>query len=183
MRELEQLATGGLTAIDRVFALQYVPLFRKVSADEMRHLASVAAPITMKAGAVLFPESAPPAIWLLLTGEVVLESSTGEPAHDRARRRRHRSREHDGRAEPGPERERRQRRHRPEARSRGPVRRPRPNARTCCVRCSPACSNASARRRYRNAIALKAAGHRDLTRPTLRRLPEPCGPSPADLAG
>jgi AAA family ATP:ADP antiporter len=79
-RELEQLASGGLTAIDRVFALQYVPLFRRVSADEMQHLATVAAPVKMTAESVLFPESAPPALWLLLTGEVVLESSTGESA-------------------------------------------------------------------------------------------------------
>jgi len=78
-RELGQLAHGGLTAIDRVFALQYVPLFRRVSAEEMRHLAAVAAPVTMKEGAVLFPESAPPALWLLLTGEAMLASSTGEP--------------------------------------------------------------------------------------------------------
>ena len=79
VRELEQLATGGLTAIDRVFALQYVPLFRRVSAEEMQHLAGIAAPVKMAAGAVLFPESAPPALWLLLTGEVALESSTGQP--------------------------------------------------------------------------------------------------------
>jgi CRP-like cAMP-binding protein len=78
-RELEQLAAGGLTAIDRVFALQYVPLFRRVSADEMQHLATVAAPVKMAAGSVLFPESAPPALWLLLSGEVALESSTGKP--------------------------------------------------------------------------------------------------------
>ncbi len=71
---------GGLTAIDRVFALQYVPLFRRVSADEMQQLATVAAPVKMTAGSVLFPESAPPALWLLLTGEVMLESSTGKPA-------------------------------------------------------------------------------------------------------
>jgi CRP-like cAMP-binding protein len=79
-RELGQLAAGGLTAIDRVFALQYVPLFRRVSAEEMRHLAAVAAPVTMKEGTVLFPESAPPALWLLLTGEAVLASSTGLPS-------------------------------------------------------------------------------------------------------
>jgi CRP-like cAMP-binding protein len=78
VRELEQLANGGLTAIDRVFALQYVPLFRRVSADEMQHLALAAAPMKMAAGSVLFPESGPPALWLLLTGEVVLESSTGD---------------------------------------------------------------------------------------------------------
>ena len=80
VRELAQLAHGGLTAIDRVFALQYVPLFRRVSAEEMQHLAMIAAPVKMAAGAVLFPESAPPAVWLLLTGEVALESSTGDPA-------------------------------------------------------------------------------------------------------
>ena len=79
VRELAQLADGGLTAIDRVFALQYVPLFARVSADEMRHLASVAAPVQMSAGSVLFAESAPPAIWLTLTGELLLESSKGAP--------------------------------------------------------------------------------------------------------
>ena len=78
-RELEQLAAGGLSAIDRVFALQYVPLFARVSAEEMQNLAAVAAPIQMSAGSVLFPESAPPAIWLELTGEVLLESSSGQP--------------------------------------------------------------------------------------------------------
>ena len=46
----------------------------------MQHLAGIAAPVKMAAGAVLFPESAPPAVWLLLTGEVALESSTGHPA-------------------------------------------------------------------------------------------------------
>jgi CRP-like cAMP-binding protein len=77
--ELAQLASGGLTAIDRVFALKYVPLFQRVSADEMQQLAMVAAPVKMTAGSVLFPESAPPALWLLLTGEVSLESSSGQP--------------------------------------------------------------------------------------------------------
>jgi HEAT repeat protein/CRP-like cAMP-binding protein len=78
--ELELLASGGLTAIDRVFALQYVPLFRRVSAEEMQHVATVASPVEMTAGSVLFPEAAPPAVWLLLTGEVRLDSSTGQPA-------------------------------------------------------------------------------------------------------
>jgi AAA family ATP:ADP antiporter len=79
-RELEQLASGGLTGIDRVFALQYVPLFTRVSAEEMQNLAAIAAPIQMSAGSILFPESAPAAIWLALTGEVLLESSTGQPS-------------------------------------------------------------------------------------------------------
>jgi AAA family ATP:ADP antiporter len=77
--ELEQIASGGLTPIDLVFALQYVPIFARVSADEMTHLAGVALPVPMKEGAALFAESAPPAVWLVLTGEALLESSAGDP--------------------------------------------------------------------------------------------------------
>jgi CRP-like cAMP-binding protein len=36
--------------------------------------------VTTKAGDSLFTESTPPAVWLLLAGEVSLESSTGAPA-------------------------------------------------------------------------------------------------------
>ena len=39
-----------------------------------------AAPVTLAAGSVLVPESAPPALGLLLPGAVSLESSTGQPA-------------------------------------------------------------------------------------------------------
>jgi len=77
-RELEQLAQGGLAPIDRVFALQYVPIFGRVSAEEMTHLAAVAAPVEMKEGTVLFAESSPAAVWLTMTGEVVLEGSKGQ---------------------------------------------------------------------------------------------------------
>jgi ATP:ADP antiporter, AAA family len=78
--ELEQLAVNGLAPIDKILALQRAPIFARVSADEMQHLAGIATTITMTAGAPLFPESAPPALWLLLTGEVSLESSAGGPA-------------------------------------------------------------------------------------------------------
>lgn len=77
--EFEQLAAGGLSPIDRVLALQRVPLFSRVSAEEMRHLAEIAAPRETKAGDTLFAESAPPALWVILTGEVTLASSNGEP--------------------------------------------------------------------------------------------------------
>jgi CRP-like cAMP-binding protein len=79
-REFEQLAAGGLSPIEKILALQQVPLFSRVSADEMRHLANVAQSVDMKAGEALFAESASPALWLILSGEVSLESSTGEPA-------------------------------------------------------------------------------------------------------
>ncbi len=78
-RELEQLAAGGLAPIDRVLALQYGPLFTRVSAEEMQHLASVALPVQMAEGIVLFTESSPAAMWMVLTGEVQLESTAGEP--------------------------------------------------------------------------------------------------------
>jgi CRP-like cAMP-binding protein len=78
--ELEQLAAGGLSPIDKILALQRVPLFARVSPDEMRHLAEIASVVQMAAGETLFPESALPALWLILSGEVVLEASNGEPS-------------------------------------------------------------------------------------------------------
>jgi CRP-like cAMP-binding protein len=73
--ELEQLAEGGLTPVEKVLALQRVPLFARVSADEMPHLAAIAESVPMSAGSALFPASAPAAVWLLLSGEVSLEQA------------------------------------------------------------------------------------------------------------
>ena len=78
--ELGVLSSGGLEPVEKVLALQRVPVFSRVSAEEMRHLASIAQTITMNAGSPLFAESAGPAVWLLLSGEVSLESSVGAPA-------------------------------------------------------------------------------------------------------
>ena len=78
--ELEVMAATGLSPIEKVLALQRVPLFSRVSAEEMAHLAKVATTVTMKTGETLFPESATAALWLVLSGEVSLESSAGEPA-------------------------------------------------------------------------------------------------------
>ncbi|HXW05754.1 MAG TPA: Npt1/Npt2 family nucleotide transporter [Vicinamibacterales bacterium] len=76
-RELAALAEGGLGAVEKVLALQHVPLFARVSAEEMRRLAELAAAVPMSEGATLFAESAAPALWLVLSGEVALTSSTG----------------------------------------------------------------------------------------------------------
>jgi AAA family ATP:ADP antiporter len=78
--DLEQLALRGLAPIEKVLALQRLPLLSNVSADEMRHLAGVAQTVTLTAPSTLFPESAAPAIWLILSGEVSLESSAGAAA-------------------------------------------------------------------------------------------------------
>ena len=79
-RDLELMAATGLSPIEKVLALQNIPLFSRVSADEMRHLANIATTVNMKAGEALFPESAAPALWLILSGEVSLESTSGAPA-------------------------------------------------------------------------------------------------------
>jgi CRP-like cAMP-binding protein len=75
--DLEQLGAGGLTAVDKVLALQRVPLFSRVSADEMRHLSEIAKTVPMASGETLFPESASPALWVILSGELSLEASSG----------------------------------------------------------------------------------------------------------
>jgi ATP:ADP antiporter, AAA family len=70
--EFERLAESGLSPVEKVLALQRVPLFSRVSAEEMRQLAELAQTITLTAGAVLFPESAPPALWVVLSGEIAI---------------------------------------------------------------------------------------------------------------
>ncbi len=73
--ELEPLADRGVALVDKILALQRVPLFARVSADEMPRLAAIAETVPLKAGSALFPASAPAALWLLLSGEVSLEQT------------------------------------------------------------------------------------------------------------
>jgi HEAT repeat protein/CRP-like cAMP-binding protein len=77
--EFEALLADGLAPVEKVLALQRVPVFSRVSAEEMRFLAEVAQAVTMVPGTPLFVESAPPAVWLLLSGEVHLESPSAAP--------------------------------------------------------------------------------------------------------
>jgi ATP:ADP antiporter, AAA family len=72
-RELEQLATGGLTPVEKVLALQRVPMFTGVSAEEMLTVATLARSVELKSGARLFDASHPPALWLVLSGELSLD--------------------------------------------------------------------------------------------------------------
>jgi hypothetical protein len=77
--DLGQLAAKGLTPVEKVLALQRVPLFARVSADEMRHLADAAKVVSMPKGTTLFTTSAPGALWLMLSGSVVLKDSAETP--------------------------------------------------------------------------------------------------------
>jgi CRP-like cAMP-binding protein len=75
--ELEELATSGLSPVEKVLALQRVPLFSRVSAEEMRQLADISQTVTLETGKPLFAESASPGLWVILKGELALESSSG----------------------------------------------------------------------------------------------------------
>jgi CRP-like cAMP-binding protein len=77
--EFEAFAADGLAPVEKVLALQRVPVFSRVSAEEMRFLTEAAQAVTMTPGTPLFVESSPPAIWFLLSGEIQLESSSGAP--------------------------------------------------------------------------------------------------------
>jgi CRP-like cAMP-binding protein/HEAT repeat protein len=74
--ELEQLAAGGLQPVEKVLALQRIPVFARIAADEMASLAAIARIVIMTAGQPLFAQSAPVALWLILSGEASLEDTT-----------------------------------------------------------------------------------------------------------
>jgi ATP:ADP antiporter, AAA family len=77
--DLSQLAAGGLTPVEKVLALQRVPLFARVAADEMRHLGDAAKIVSLQPGTTLFTTAAPGALWLVLSGSVLLKDGRDTP--------------------------------------------------------------------------------------------------------
>src|SRR3954469_3682076 len=75
--ELTELSADGLLPIEKIFALQRLPVFSRIAPDEMSALAAVADTVVMKDGSVLFAASAPVALWVILSGEVLLEDAAG----------------------------------------------------------------------------------------------------------
>ena len=83
--QLEQLALGGLQPVEKMLALQRVPVFERVSVDEMRALADITHTQSLAAGTPFFPESAPVALWVIVSGEVLLsDTAEGNQARGRA---------------------------------------------------------------------------------------------------
>jgi CRP-like cAMP-binding protein len=74
-----KLPADALTPIEKVLALQKVPIFADVAPDQIRHLASIAIELPLKEGSMLFTESDPSAVWVMLAGRAVLESPEGGP--------------------------------------------------------------------------------------------------------
>ena len=75
--DLDALAGGGLRPVEKVLALQRVPLFSRVSADEMRQLADMAQTVEFRPEHPLFDKAGAPAIWVVLSGEVALNGTSG----------------------------------------------------------------------------------------------------------
>jgi CRP-like cAMP-binding protein len=70
--ELEGLAAGGLQPVEKVLALQRVPVFSRIAPDEMTALAGITHTAILTPGQPLFTESAPVALWVILSGEAAL---------------------------------------------------------------------------------------------------------------
>lgn len=75
--ELSELAADGLLPVEKILALQRLPVFSRIAPDEMAALAATTETIVMKAGSSLFTESTPVALWVILSGEVSVEDVGG----------------------------------------------------------------------------------------------------------
>ena len=85
--EITRLAAGGLTPVQRVLVLGRIPLFSRVSAEEMLHLASIVREVPLTTGQTLIEESDPPALCVILAGELSLDAPRRQHADGRPRRR------------------------------------------------------------------------------------------------
>jgi AAA family ATP:ADP antiporter len=81
---LEQIAADGISPVEKILSLQRVPVFARIAADEMGALAGITHTVVMTAGTSLFAPSAPVALWLILSGEISLESAV-DGSHTTAR--------------------------------------------------------------------------------------------------
>ena len=73
--ELERLAADGVLPIEKILALQRVPVFARIAADEMGALAGITHTVVMTAGTSLFAPSAPVALWLIVSGDISLDDA------------------------------------------------------------------------------------------------------------
>ena len=75
--DLARLAKDGIEPVEKVLALQRVPAFADLSAEEILQLARIARSVAMTEGTPLFAASDPPANWFVLSGEVDVEQPDG----------------------------------------------------------------------------------------------------------
>ena len=75
--EFARLAEDGVAPVEKVLALQRVPIFSRVDADDMLALGGIARVVPFAAGARLFDAATPPALWVLLSGGASVDSLDG----------------------------------------------------------------------------------------------------------
>lgn len=73
--ELGRLGADGMLPVEKVLAIQRVPIFSQLSPEEARYLAAITRTVTMKEGTHLFRAADPPSTWLILAGELTLEGN------------------------------------------------------------------------------------------------------------
>lgn len=69
------LPAGPLRPIDKALALGRIAVFSEIAPEEMLHLAAIAEEVPLAAGQIVFSEGDPPALLLIVTGALALESS------------------------------------------------------------------------------------------------------------
>ena len=77
--EISRLAAGGLTPVQRVLVLGRIPVFARISAEEMLHVAEITQEVALVEGDTLAGEADPPALYAVLSGELSLELPAGSP--------------------------------------------------------------------------------------------------------
>ena len=82
--ELTELSADGLLPIEKILALQRLPVFSRIAPEEMAALAAVTETVVMKNGALVFAASAPVALWVVLSGELSMEDASGSQTVARA---------------------------------------------------------------------------------------------------
>jgi len=70
---------GNLNPIEKGLVLKSIPVFSQVSPDEIIALGSVASEVSLAAGSDLFTETDLPAIFALVSGEVLVEGRSASP--------------------------------------------------------------------------------------------------------
>jgi AAA family ATP:ADP antiporter len=69
--------TGGLQVVEKILLLSEMPVFSRASAADLAALAAISRETPLAAGSTLFKEGAAPSLYLVLSGEVVLEPVSG----------------------------------------------------------------------------------------------------------
>jgi AAA family ATP:ADP antiporter len=69
--------TGGLQTVDKILLISEMPVFSRAAAGDLAALAAIAREVPLVAGETLFKAGDPPALYVILAGELALEPQAG----------------------------------------------------------------------------------------------------------